>query len=315
MLIQKPAAIPPSEITPRDTFLSRRQLIKAMAMAGGVALGGPLSLTVAHAERVRLFGVKKRALSIDEKQTPYDVVTTYNNFYEFGTDKSDPAENAQRLKTQPWTVSVEGEVKRPKMYDIDELFKLGALEERVYRMRCVEGWSMVIPWAGYPLNELIRRVEPTANAKYVEFVTLADPKTMNGLRSPVLEWPYVEALRLDEAMHPLTLLTLGLYGEMLPNQNGAPVRIVIPWKYGFKSGKSLVKIRFVEKQPTTTWMRAGSTEYGFYSNVNPDVDHPRWSQAMERRLGEVAKRKTLMFNGYGEQVASLYTGMDLNKNF
>ena len=315
MLIQKPAAIPPSEITPRDTFLSRRQLVKAMALAGGVALGGPLSLTVAHAERVRLFGVKKRALSIDEKQTPYDVVTTYNNFYEFGTDKSDPAENAQRLKTQPWTVSVEGEVKRPKMYDIDELFKLGALEERVYRMRCVEGWSMVIPWAGYPLNELIRRVEPTANAKYVEFVTLADPKTMNGLRSPVLEWPYVEALRLDEAMHPLTLLTLGLYGEMLPNQNGAPVRIVIPWKYGFKSGKSLVKIRFVEKQPTTTWMRAGSTEYGFYSNVNPDVDHPRWSQAMERRLGEVAKRKTLMFNGYSEQVASLYTGMDLNKNF
>ena len=315
MLIQKPAAIPPSEITPRETFLSRRQLIKAMAMAGGVALGGPLSLTVAHAERVRLFGVKKSALSIDEKQTPYDVVTTYNNFYEFGTDKSDPAENAQRLKTQPWTVSVEGEVKRPKMYDIDELFKLGALEERVYRMRCVEGWSMVIPWAGYPLNELTRRVEPTANAKYVEFVTLADPKTMNGLRSPVLEWPYVEALRLDEAMHPLTLLTLGLYGEMLPNQNGAPVRIVIPWKYGFKSGKSLVKIRFVEKQPTTTWMRAGSTEYGFYSNVNPDVDHPRWSQAMERRLGEVAKRKTLMFNGYGEQVASLYTGMDLNKNF
>ena len=315
MLIQKPAAIPPSEITPRETFLSRRQLIKAMAMAGGVALGGPLSLAVAHPERVRLFGVKKSALSIDEKQTPYDVVTTYNNFYEFGTDKSDPAENAQRLKTQPWTVSVEGEVKRPKMYDIDELFKLGALEERVYRMRCVEGWSMVIPWAGYPLNELIRRVEPTANAKYVEFVTLADPKTMNGLRSPVLEWPYVEALRLDEAMHPLTLLTLGLYGEMLPNQNGAPVRIVIPWKYGFKSGKSLVKIRFVEKQPTTTWMRAGSTEYGFYSNVNPDVDHPRWSQAMERRLGEVAKRKTLMFNGYGEQVASLYTGMDLNKNF
>ena len=315
MLIQNPAAIPPSEITPRETFLSRRQLIKAMALAGGVALGGPLSLAVAHAERVRLFGVKKSALSIDEKQTPYDVVTTYNNFYEFGTDKSDPAENAQRLKTQPWTVSVEGEVKRPKMYDIDELFKLGALEERVYRMRCVEGWSMVIPWAGYPLNELIRRVEPTANAKYVEFVTLADPKTMNGLRSPVLEWPYVEALRLDEAMHPLTLLTLGLYGEMLPNQNGAPVRIVIPWKYGFKSGKSLVKIRFVEKQPTTTWMRAGSTEYGFYSNVNPDVDHPRWSQAMERRLGEVAKRKTLMFNGYGEQVASLYTGMDLNKNF
>ena len=315
MLIQSPAAIPPSEITPLDTFLSRRQIIKAMALAGGVALGGPLSLAVAHAERVRLFGVKKSALSIDEKQTPYDVVTTYNNFYEFGTDKSDPAENAQRLKTQPWTVSVEGEVKRPKMYDIDELFKLGAIEERVYRMRCVEGWSMVIPWAGYPLNELIRRVEPTANAKYVEFVTLADPKTMNGLRSPVLEWPYVEALRLDEAMHPLTLLTLGLYGEMLPNQNGAPVRIVIPWKYGFKSGKSLVKIRFVEKQPTTTWMRAGSTEYGFYSNVNPDVDHPRWSQAMERRLGEVAKRKTLMFNGYGEQVASLYTGMDLKQNF
>ena len=315
MSIWNPAAILPSEITPRNTFLNRRKLIKAMALAGGVALGGPLSLTTAHAERVRLFGVKKSVLSIDEKQTPYDSVTTYNNFYEFGTDKSDPAENAQRLKTQPWTVSVEGEIKRPKVYDIDELFKLAPVEERVYRMRCVEGWSMVIPWAGYPLNELIKRVEPTANAKYVEFVTLADPKTMNGLRSPVLEWPYVEGLRLDEAMHPLTLLTLGLYGEMLPNQNGAPVRIVIPWKYGFKSGKSLVKIRFVEKQPTTAWMRAGPGEYGFYSNVNPDVDHPRWSQATERRLGEFAKRKTMMFNGYGEQVASMYAGMDLKKFF
>ena len=315
MSIRNLPAIPSSEITPPETFRNRRRLIKAMALAGGVAMAGPMSLTSAHAERVRLFGVKKSALSIDEKQTPYDVVTTYNNFYEFGTDKSDPAENAQKLKTQPWTVAVEGEIKRPKVYDIDELFKVAPLEERIYRMRCVEGWSMVIPWAGYSLSELIKRVEPTANAKYVEFVTLADPRVMNGLRSPVLEWPYVEALRLDEAMHPLTLLTLGLYGEMLPNQNGAPVRIVIPWKYGFKSGKSLVKIRFVEKQPTTTWMRAGSTEYGFYSNVNPDVDHPRWSQAMERRLGEVAKRKTLMFNGYGGQVASLYAGMDLKKNF
>ncbi|MBK9605083.1 MAG: protein-methionine-sulfoxide reductase catalytic subunit MsrP [Betaproteobacteria bacterium] len=311
--MRKPHAICPSEITPPDLFRRRREWIKA-AGAGAAALGLSAGLPgAAQAQRIRLFGVRKSPLSIDEKQTPYEAVTTYNNFYEFGTDKSDPAEYAGRLKTQPWTVTVEGEIKRPKVYDIEELMKLAPLEERVYRMRCVEGWSMVIPWAGFSLSELIRRVEPTANAKYVEFTTLADPRQMPGLRSSVLDWPYVEGLRLDEAQHPLTLLCMGVYGEMLPNQNGAPVRLVVPWKYGFKSGKSLVRIRFQEKEPQTAWMRSSPSEYGFYSNVNPEVDHPRWSQATERRLGEITKRKTLMFNGYGDQVASLYAGMDLKK--
>ena len=312
MLIRKPQAICPSEITPPDLFRRRRELIKAAGAAAALGLSAGLP-GAAQAQRIRLFGVRKSPLSIDEKQTPYEAVTTYNNFYEFGTDKSDPAEYAGRLKTQPWTVAVEGEIKRPKVYDIEELMKLAPLEERVYRMRCVEGWSMVIPWAGFSLSELIRRVEPTANAKYVEFTTLADPRQMPGVRSTVLDWPYVEGLRLDEAQHPLTLLCMGVYGEMLPNQNGAPVRLVVPWKSGFKSGKSLVRIRFQEKEPQTAWMRSSPSEYGFYSNVNPDVDHPRWSQATERRLGEIAKRKTLMFNGYGDQVASLYAGMDLKK--
>ena len=316
ILIRNPADIVPSEITPNDVFRRRRAIIKSAAAAGAIALGAPFGLArEARADTIRLFGVRKSSLSIDEKQTPYDVVASYNNFYEFGTDKSDPSENAGRMKVQPWAVSVEGEVKRPKVYDVDELMKLAALEERVYRLRCVEGWSMVVPWNGWSLNELIKRVEPTGNAKYVEFVTLADPKQMPGVRSSVLDWPYVEGLRLDEAMHPLTLLCLGVYGQTLPNQNGAPVRIIVPWKYGFKSGKSLVKIRFVEKQPQTAWVKAGPDEYGFYSNVNPEVDHPRWSQATERRLGEFTKRKTLMFNGYGDQVASLYAGMDLRKNF
>jgi sulfoxide reductase catalytic subunit YedY len=318
ILIRRPADIRQSEITPYEVFRRRRELIRAAGALTAVSARGAASLAWAlraAAEPIRLFGVKKSPLSIDEKQTPYDVVTSYNNFYEFGTDKSDPAENAGKLKVAPWAVAVEGEIKRPKVYDIDELMKLAPLEERVYRLRCVEGWSMVVPWAGYPLNELIRRVEPTGNAKFVEFVTLADPKQMPGLRSPVLDWPYVEGLRMDEAQHPLTLLTLGVYGQTLPNQNGAPVRLIVPWKYGFKSGKSLVKIRFVEKQPQTAWMRAGPSEYGFYSNVNPDVDHPRWSQATERRLGEFTKRKTMLFNGYGEQVASMYAGMDLKKNF
>jgi len=317
ILIKRPSGILASEITTPDIYARRRELIKAagaaFALAGaGAGVGWP---GVAAADTIRLFGVKKSPLSIDEKQTPYDVVTTYNNFYEFGTDKSDPSENATKFKVTPWSVAVEGEIRRPKVYDIDELMKMAPLEERVYRLRCVEGWSMVVPWAGYSLNELIRRVEPNGNAKYVEFVTLADPKQMPGVRSPVLDWPYVEGLRLDEAQHPLTLLTIGVYGQTLPNQNGAPVRIVVPWKYGFKSGKSLVKIRFVEKQPQTAWMRAGPSEYGFYSNVNPDVDHPRWSQATERRLGEFTKRKTILFNGYGDQVASMYAGMDLKKNF
>jgi sulfoxide reductase catalytic subunit YedY len=314
ILIKQRADVLPSEITPIESYRRRRALIASAAALLGAA-GLPLAARDARADTVRLFGVKKSPLSIDEKQTPYDVVTSYNNFYEFGTDKSDPAENAGRLKISPWSVVVEGEVKKPKTFDIDEIMKMAAIEERVYRLRCVEGWSMVVPWAGFSLSELIKRVEPTGNAKYVEFVTLADPRQMTGLHSPVLDWPYGEGLRLDEAMHPQTRLTLGVYGQTLPNQNGAPVRVVIPWKYGFKSGKSLVKIRFVEKQPTTAWMRAGPSEYGFYSNVNPDVDHPRWSQATERRLGEFTKRKTMLFNGYGDQVASLYAGMDLKKNF
>jgi sulfoxide reductase catalytic subunit YedY len=253
-----------------------------------------------------------------DKPTAFKDATTYNNFYEFGTDKSDPAHYAGSLKTRPWTVAIEGEVKRPLTLDIDRLMKLAPLEERVYRLRCVEGWSMVIPWIGYSFSNIIKLAEPTGNAKFVEFVSLADKKQMPGIGSPVLEWPYVEGLRMDEANHPLTLLTVGMYGEVLPNQNGAPVRIVVPWKYGFKSAKSIVKIRFVKDQPQTAWNLAAPQEYGFYSNVNPNVDHPRWSQASERRIGEdsffTRKRKTLMFNGY-DQVASLYTGMDLKKFF
>jgi sulfoxide reductase catalytic subunit YedY len=254
---------------------------------------------------------------IMDKPTSYADITSYNNFYEFGTEKTDPARNAGSLKTRPWTVAVEGEVKKPTTFDLDTLLKLAPMEERIYRLRCVEGWSMVVPWVGYSLSELIKRVEPTGNAKYVQFVTLADKAQMPGLRSSVLDWPYVEGLRIDEAMHPLALLTFGLYGEVLPNQNGAPVRMVLPWKYGFKSGKSIVKIRFVEQQPKTSWEVSAPSEYGFYSNVNPKVDHPRWSQATERRIGEdglLAKRRaTLMFNGYEPQVGQLYAGMDLKK--
>ncbi|XVJ70952.1 MAG: protein-methionine-sulfoxide reductase catalytic subunit MsrP [Rhizobacter sp.] len=319
-----------SELTPQSVYERRRDLIKLMALGGGgLALGSmtsqqvlaqvagtnrPGKLTALPAVRSTTAGGM-----LMEKLTAYDDVVSYNNFYEFGTDKADPARNAKSLKTRPWTVSVEGAVKRPKVFDIEELLKLSAQEERVYRMRCVEGWSMVIPWVGYSLAELIKRVEPTGNAKFVEFVTLADKKQMTGLASGVLDWPYVEGLRLDEAMHPLTLLSFGLYGEVLPNQNGAPVRLVVPWKYGFKSGKSIVKIRFTEKMPLTSWNKAGPQEYGFYSNVNPSVDHPRWSQATERRIGEdglfAKKRATLMFNGYEAQVGQLYSGMDLKKFF
>jgi sulfoxide reductase catalytic subunit YedY len=246
-------------------------------------------------------------------------VTTYNNFYEFGTDKSDPAQAAKTLITRPWTVAVEGEVRHPRVYGIEELLRVAPLEERIYRLRCVEGWSMVIPWLGFSLGEVLRRAEPNGNAKYVEFVSLHDPRQMPGQRSGVLDWPYVEGLRLDEAMHPLTLLAFGLYGEVLPQQNGAPLRLVVPWKYGFKSGKSLVKIRFTEQPPLTSWMKSAPQEYGFYSNVNPNVDHPRWSQATERRIGEdgllARKRKTLMFNGYEAQVGQMYAGMDLKKFF
>ncbi len=312
MLIRPPSDIPASEITPQAVYHERRRF-----MQGSIALLGGAALATAGESLAgaKLAGVRASAYKLDEEKTPYKDVTTYNNYYEFGTGKDDPAAHAHTLRTRPWTVTVEGEVRKARTWDIDALMKLAALEERVYRMRCVEGWSMVIPWVGFPLAELIRRAEPTGNAKYVEFVTLADPKQMPGVRSRVLDWPYTEGLRMDEAMHPLTLLAVGLYGEVLPNQNGAPIRLVVPWKYGFKSAKSIVKIRFVEKQPVTAWMAAAPSEYGFYSNVNPQVDHPRWSQAKERRIGEFFKRDTLMFNGYGAQVAQLYRGMDLQKYF
>jgi sulfoxide reductase catalytic subunit YedY len=250
----------------------------------------------------------------DEKVTPLEAITHYNNFYEFGTDKEDPSKNATNFRTSPWTLKVEGEVAKPMTFDHDALFKIAPLEERIYRHRCVEAWSIVVPWIGFPLSALLKQVEPTAKAKYVAFESYYDTKQMPKGRWAGIELPYVEGLRLDEAMHPLTLLAVGLYGDPLPNQDGAPIRLVVPWKYGFKSAKSLVKIRLVAKQPPTTWNISGPNEYGFYSNVNPQVDHPRWSQAKERRLGELFKRNTLMFNGYGE-VASLYTGMDLRKNF
>ena len=314
-----------SEITSQRVYLERRQLIRLMAGGVAGAAMGAMALRDAHAqspgklaalsfERSKLSG----AVTMD-KPTDYKLVSTYNNFYEFGTDKADPARNAHTLKTSPWTVEVEGLVKNPAKYALEDLFKLSALEERVYRLRCVEGWSMVIPWVGYSLSELIKKVQPLGSAKYIEFVTQADSKTMPGLGARVLDWPYVEGLRMDEAMHPLTLLCFGMYGEVLPNQNGAPVRLVVPWKYGFKSGKSLVKIRFTDRQPATAWNKAAANEYGFYSNVNPGVDHPRWSQATERRIGEdglfTKKRPTAMFNGYESQVGQLYAGMDLKKYF
>jgi sulfoxide reductase catalytic subunit YedY len=312
-------------VTPLAVYTRRREFLSRLgAGAAGTALAAwvareALAQTVA-AGRLRPLPAGKSAVSgalTMERLTPYTDVTSYNNFYEFGTDKSDPARLAGSLKSQPWTVVVEGEVKKPGTWDIDALLKLSPLEERIYRMRCVEGWSMVIPWVGYSLAELIKRVEPTGNAKFIQFVTLADKSQMPGLRSSVLDWPYVEGLRLDEAVHPLAMLAFGLYGEVLPNQNGAPVRLVVPWKYGFKSAKSIVRIRFVDKQPKTSWESAAASEYGFFSNVNPKVDHPRWSQATERRIGDdgllTKKRPTLMFNGYEAQVGQLYAGMDLAK--
>jgi sulfoxide reductase catalytic subunit YedY len=310
----------PSEITPRDVFESRRDFIRRLAL-GSIAGGALWEMAVreAFAQTGQKLPAKPNpSYVVMDKATAYKDATSYNNFYEFGTDKADPAQHAGSLKPRPWTVAIEGEVKKPMTLDIDSLMKLAPLEERLYRLRCVEGWSMVIPWTGYSLAELIRRVEPNGNAKYVQFISLADPKQMPGVGSRVLDWPYAEGLRMDEANHPLTLLTFGMYGEVLPNQNGAPVRVVVPWKYGFKSAKSIVKIRFTRDQPKTAWSAAAPSEYGFYSNVNPEVDHPRWSQAAERRIGEdgffTKKRKTLMFNGYSE-VTSLYSGMDLKKFF
>jgi sulfoxide reductase catalytic subunit YedY len=310
-----------SEITPRAAYLSRRRWLAAAAVAG-LGASSIARAQVARPGRLAALPGTRSPLAgatVMDRPTPYKDVTSYNNFYEFGTEKDDPARHAGTLRTRPWTVSVEGEARKPGTFDLDTLLRLAPMEERIYRLRCVEGWSMVIPWIGWSLAELIRRVEPTGNAKFVQFVTLADRAQMPGLRSSVLDWPYVEALRLDEAMHPLTLLAFGLYGEVLPNQNGAPLRLVVPWKYGFKSGKSIVAIRFVEKQPKTSWEISAPQEYGFYSNVNPKVDHPRWSQATERRIGEdglfAPKRPTLMFNGYEPQVGTLYAGMDLRRFF
>jgi len=315
-----------SEITSERLYRERRTLIKLMASgAAGAALAAWAGREAMAQELARpgknpaLPGRKSQvagAVTMD-KLTDYKDASTYNNFYEFGTDKADPAKNAGTLVTSPWTVEVEGLVKKPAKYALEDLLKLSAQEERIYRLRCVEGWSMVIPWVGYSVAELIKKVEPLGSAKYVEFITQADPKTMPFVGSRVLEWPYTEALRMDEAMHPLAMLAFGMYGEVLPNQNGAPLRLVVPWKYGFKSGKSIVKIRFTDKEPKTAWSKAAPQEYGFYSNVNPTVDHPRWSQASERRIGEdglfAKKRKTLMFNGYEAQVGQLYAGMDLKK--
>ena len=317
----------PSDITPRAIYEQRRDLIKLQAggAAGAVLAGWAARDAMAQTPRPGKLAALPGARSAVagavtmEKLTDYGDVTGYNNFYEFGTDKADPARHAHALQTSPWSVEIEGLVNKPGRYALEDLLKLSPMEERIYRLRCVEGWSMVIPWVGYSLSALIKRVEPQGSARYVEFVTLADPKQMPGLRSRVLDWPYTEALRMDEALHPLTLLTFGMYGEVLPKQNGAPVRLVVPWKYGFKSAKSIVKIRFIEQEPRTAWNKAAANEYGFYSNVNPDVDHPRWSQATERRIGEdglfAKKRKTLLFNGYEAQVGQLYAGMDLRKNY
>jgi len=320
MLIRRPRFAEPaaSEITDRHLAESRRLFLSQLASGALAATGIKADAAAADSGTRPLTAPANPAYTAKDKPTRFDDASTYNNFYEFGMDKADPAMYAGSLKTRPWTVRIEGEVKKPLTLDIDALLKLASLEERLYRLRCVEGWSMAIPWIGYSFAELIRKVEPTGNAKFVEFTSLADPAQMRGVNSRVLDWPYVEGLRIDEANHPLTLLCVGMYGQVLPNQNGAPVRIVVPWKYGFKSAKSIVRIRFTEQQPRTAWGRAAPEEYGFYSNVNPEVAHPRWSQATERRIGEdglfTRKRKTLMFNGYPE-VASLYTGMDLKKFF
>jgi sulfoxide reductase catalytic subunit YedY len=312
VLIRRPDDPPAREITPPDLYLRRREILGgAVAAAAAALLPGP---SRAAAPR-RLPDVPRGPFGTDEKATSYEDATHYNNFYEFGADKRDPERHAASLRTRPWTLRVEGEVAKPGGLGIEELLRPDALEERVYRLRCVEAWSMVIPWIGVPLGDVLARFQPTSHAKYVAFTTLYDPEQMPGQRRGILDWPYVEGLRLDEAMHPLAILAVGMYGRELPNQNGAPVRLVVPWKYGFKSIKSIVKIRLTRTQPPTTWNLAAPDEYGFYANVNPNVDHPRWSQKRERRIGEFFKRETLPFNGYAEQVASLYAGMDLAKHF
>lgn len=346
-----PSDIQPSEITSRAVFENRRDFIKAAGfgfaagsalllsgkaraanISGGTTEGAGRLIGRANApasdktsskgalqqSRQKITGYSKTAYGAGEKLTKYEDVTTYNNYYEFGTEKSDPAKYSSQFKPRPWSIMIEGEVKKAKTISIEALMKLAPLEERIYRMRCVEAWSMVIPWVGLPLASLVKWAEPTGNAKFIEFISANDPQTMPGVRSPILDWPYVEGLRMDEATNPLTLLAIGLYGEVLPNQNGAPVRLVVPWKYGFKGGKSIVKIRFVEKMPLTTWVKAGPNEYGFYANVNPEVDHPRWTQSSEKPIGAGlfgGRIKTKMFNGYTEQVGQMYAGMDLYNNF
>ncbi len=313
--VKQPHEIAASEITDRAVYEDRRKFLRAGAVAAmGLATGALWVPEPAHAG-TKLANVAKSKYSATEPANSFQDITTYNNFYEFGVEKEQPAQWAKDFVTKPWSITVEGEVAKPATYQLEDFIKPYALEERIYRLRCVEAWSMVIPWVGIPLGDVIKKVEPNSRAKYVEFTTLFDPKRMPGQSRAVLQWPYREGLRMDEAMHPLTILAVGLYGEVLPNQNGAPIRLVVPWKYGFKSIKSIVRMRFVEQQPQTTWPMQASSEYGFYSNVNPDVDHPRWSQAKERRIGEFLKRKTLMFNGYADQVASLYSGMDLMKYF
>lgn len=345
IVIPKPDIIP-SEITPQDVFENRRTFLQKAGFglaAAATLLNNPskaatvktgttegdgrligranapaIVKSTTFAPRQKITNYTKTSYGSNEKLTEYDDVTSYNNFYEFGTDKSEPAIQSKLFKPHPWTVSIEGEVKKPKTISIEDIYKLAPLEERIYRMRCVEGWSMVIPWVGLPLAQLIKWAEPTGNAKYIEFISLADKQQMPGVNLPILDWPYTEGLRMDEAMHPLTIMAVGLYGETLPNQNGAPMRLVVPWKYGFKGTKSIVKIRFTEKMPVSSWMKAGPREYGFYANVNPNVEHPRWSQSTEKRIGAglfAGRIKTQMFNGYAEQVGQLYAGLDLRKNF
>src|ERR1700687_1644264 len=319
MLVRKSSELKYSEITPKSIYMNRRKFIAATSLAVAGAAAGSKLLEMAWPQAAqagtKLNVAAKSPFSTTEPQTPYNDVTTYNNYYEFGTGKNDPSKNAHTLRTSPWTVSVEGEVKKKRTFDLDGLMTLAPLEERIYRHRCVEAWSIVVPWIGIGLAALIKQFELTPKAKYVAFQSLYDPQQMPLGRNAGIELPYIEGLRLDEAMHPLATLCFGMYGETLPNQDGAPVRLVVPWKYGFKSIKSIVKIKFVETQPPTTWKLSNAHEYGFYSDVNPSVDHPRWIQATERRLGEFRRRKTLMFNGYGDQVAHLYSGMDLTKNY
>ena len=314
MLIRRAGNIELSEITDEKLYINRRRFIRTAVGAGAAVAAAPWLLKKGAAQALDA-SAGAAGVPEDDELTSYDAISSYNNFYEFGTDKRDPSRNARNFRTSPWSVAIEGEVSKPGVYDMDDVLRGMTIEEHIYRLRCVEAWSMVIPWMGFPLRDLINRFEPTSRAKYVEFTTLYDPQQMPGQRRSILPWPYVEGLRMDEAMHPLTILATGLYGRNLPNQNGAPIRLVVPWKYGFKSVKSIVKIRFTETEPRTTWNIVAPREYGFYANVNPNVDHPRWSQKRERRIGEFFKRRTLLFNGYAEEVGHLYSGMDLRRSY